>query len=87
MIRIARSLVFLTLVGGAALSLSACKQGLNNRCQVNSDCESDLICVLPVGGTPQSGGVCLTTSGQDMASGQDFSATGDLSGANLSSAD
>ena len=79
MIRIARSLVLCALVGGAALSLSACKQGLNDRCQVNSDCEDGLICVLPVGGTPQSGGVCLTTGGQDMASSDDFSAPQDLS--------
>ncbi len=78
MIRIARSFALLALVGGAALSLAACKQGLNDRCQVTSDCEDDLICVLPVGGTPQSGGVCLTTGGQDMTNAQDFAATTDL---------
>ena len=53
-------------------ALSGCKQGVGDRCQVNSDCEDDLICVLPVGGTPQSGGVCETTGGLDMSSAQDF---------------
>ena len=55
------------------LGLAGCKQGVGDRCQVNSDCDSDLICVLPVGGTPQSGGVCETTGENDMASGLDFS--------------
>jgi hypothetical protein len=54
--------------------LAGCKQGVGDRCQVNSDCEDDLICVLPVGGTPQSGGVCETTGGVDMTSGADFAA-------------
>ena len=58
--------------------LSGCKQGVGDRCQVNSDCEDDLICVLPVGGTPQSGGVCETTGGLDMFSGADFSAPIDM---------
>ena len=80
MIRIARSVVFCALFLGVG-ALSACKQGLNDRCQVNSDCEDDLICVLQVGATPQAGGVCLTSGGQDMASSADFSASRDLSGA------
>jgi hypothetical protein len=54
--------------------LAGCKQGVGDRCQVNSDCEDDLICVLPVGGTPQSGGVCETTGGVDMTTGADFAA-------------
>jgi len=58
-----------------SLGLAGCKQGVGDRCQVNSDCEDDLICVLPVGGTPQSGGVCETTGGNDMASGLDFSSS------------
>jgi hypothetical protein len=69
------------LVSSLVLSLGAlagCKQGVGDRCQVNSDCEDDLICVLPVGGTPQSGGVCETTGGLDMFSGADFSAPIDM---------
>ena len=62
-----------------ALSLSGCKQAVGDRCQVNSDCEDDLICVLPVGGTPQSGGQCQTTNSQDLGSSNDFSAPVDLS--------
>lgn len=60
-------------------ALAGCKQGVGDRCQVNSDCDDDLICVLPVGGTPQSGGVCAGSGGTDMASGADFSALADLS--------
>jgi hypothetical protein len=62
----------------ALSALSGCKQGVGDRCQVNSDCEDDLICVLPVGGTPQSGGVCETTGGLDMFSGADFAAPIDM---------
>lgn len=38
--------------------VAGCKQGLNERCQVQSDCDDGLLCVLPAGGTPQSGGTC-----------------------------
>ena len=67
------------LLSLSALTLAACKQGLDDRCQVNSDCEDDLICVLDVGATPQSGGKCSTVAGSDMASRADFSAPADLS--------
>ncbi len=70
MIRFALVSSLVVVLGG----LAGCKQGVGDRCQVNSDCEDDLICVLPVGGTPQSGGVCETTGGADMATGADFSA-------------
>jgi hypothetical protein len=33
----------------AALSLAACKQGEGERCQVNDDCESGLVCVERTG--------------------------------------
>jgi hypothetical protein len=43
----------------APLCLAAgCKQGVGDRCQVQSDCDDGLLCVLPAGGTPQAGGVC-----------------------------
>jgi hypothetical protein len=48
----------------APLSLAAgCKQGLGDRCQVQSDCDDGLLCVLPAGATPQAGGTCLSATG------------------------
>jgi hypothetical protein len=61
------------------VGLAGCKQGEGERCQVSSDCQDDLICVLPVGGTPQSGGLCASVNGVDMASGADFAVPDDLS--------
>lgn len=61
------------------VGLAGCKQGEGERCQVNSDCQDDLICVLPVGGTPQSGGLCATVNGVDLASSADFAVATDLS--------
>jgi hypothetical protein len=62
----------------APLCLAAgCKQGVGERCQVQSDCDDGLLCVLPAGGTPQAGGTCQSTGGTiaDMAA-----ATGDMAG-------
>lgn len=62
--RIIYSVMLLVLSGG----LIACRQGLNDRCQVNSDCEDGLLCVYPPGGTPQTGGTCqMPSSSTDMA--------------------
>ena len=67
------------------LLLPGCKQGVNERCQVQSDCDDGLICVLPPSATPQSGGTCQMPSsgtpadlGIDMAApaGSDLSGTG-----------
>jgi hypothetical protein len=38
--------------------LAGCPQGAGERCQVQSDCAANLLCVLPAGGTPQAGGTC-----------------------------
>ena len=46
------------LVLASLLSLAGCKQGEGDRCQVQADCDDAFICVLPAGGTPQSGGTC-----------------------------
>lgn len=55
----------------APLLLAAgCKQGIGERCQVQSDCDDGLLCVLQPGGTPQSGGSCQAPSsaqGADLA--------------------
>jgi hypothetical protein len=70
---------WLPLVLAAAL-LGGCKQGVNERCQVQSDCDDGLICVLPAGGTPQSGGTCQQNGGAvDMTTpGEDMTMSGDL---------
>jgi hypothetical protein len=36
--------VLLGVVGAGALSLTACKQGRGQRCQVQSDCDDGLVC-------------------------------------------
>jgi hypothetical protein len=51
--------------------VAGCKQGLGDRCQVQSDCDDGLLCVLPAGATPQAGGVCQSTTG----TGADLSVT------------
>ena len=56
----------------ASVGLTACLQGEGERCQVQSDCGTvnavQLICVLPPGGSPQTGGFCqLPGSGLAMA--------------------
>ena len=66
--------------------LTGCKQGDGERCQVQSDCQDTLICVLPPGGSPQTGGVCRDANGGqdlstelDMATNADLSSSADLS--------
>lgn len=63
----------------APLFLAAgCKQGVGDRCQVQSDCDDGLLCVLQAGATPQAGGTCQMpgTGLADMAV-----TTGDMAGA------
>jgi hypothetical protein len=43
--------------------VAGCKQGVGDRCQVQSDCQDNLLCVLPAGGTPQAGGTCQQPGG------------------------
>lgn len=51
----------------APLCLAAgCKQGVGDRCQVQSDCNDGLLCVLPAGGTPQAGGTCQMQGGTSL---------------------
>jgi hypothetical protein len=60
----------------APLFLAAgCKQGVGDRCQVQSDCNDGLLCVLNAGATPQAGGTCQMPGG-----GADLSAPADLTG-------
>jgi hypothetical protein len=47
----------------ASLGLVAgCLQGVGQRCQVQSDCEDGLLCILPAGASPQAGGTCQSTN-------------------------
>ncbi|MEO9193366.1 MAG: hypothetical protein ABI445_06880 [Polyangia bacterium] len=60
---------------GAALTLSACGQGVGDRCQIPSDCKNNLVCVLPPGVTQDVGGTCRdNTTSTDQATPFDFSA-------------
>lgn len=57
-----RRIAFFFLLG-ALPTLPACRQGINERCQVDSDCRNyqepdGLQCVLPAGGNIQEGGTC-----------------------------
>ena len=60
--------------------VAGCKQGVGDRCQVQSDCDDGLLCILPAGGSPQAGGTCQAPSSVigDMAvtPGADLAGTG-----------
>ena len=60
-----RRLVALGFVGLIAVGASACKQGEGERCQVQSDCGEGLLCVLPLSGNAQVGGICEKSGGSD----------------------
>ncbi len=69
----------------APLCLAAgCKQGVGERCQVQSDCDDGLLCVLQAGGTPQAGGTCQQQGmgNQDMpaAAPVDMASKADMAG-------
>ncbi len=79
--------------GLLALSLggAGCKQGIGDRCQLDSDCQDGLTCVLPAGQSLAVGGTCegpvdgsvgfdLAVPAADSAvTGSDLSApTGDM---------
>jgi hypothetical protein len=73
-----RSLVAALAVSAALSTLAGCKQGIGERCQTNSDCDDSqsLTCVIPSGGSQQTGGTC-----QPPGAGLDGSVTTpDLSG-------
>lgn len=48
--------------------VAGCKQKAGDRCQVQSDCEDGLLCVLQANATPAAGGTCQSPGGAtDMA--------------------
>src|SRR5579883_275932 len=58
---IRRIILLLALLAPAGLVLwMGCKQGLNERCQINDDCDQNqgLVCQL-TGNSPAQGGVCI----------------------------
>jgi hypothetical protein len=48
----------LVLVITSPLAFGGCKQGVGDRCQTNDDCDSNLTCILPPGGSALTGGTC-----------------------------
>jgi hypothetical protein len=64
-----RRLVTVSVLTAPLFFAAGCKQGIGERCQVMSDCNDGLQCVLPAGGTAQAGGTCqMPNSGTtDMA--------------------
>ncbi len=70
-------------LGLSAVTLSVfvaagCQQGIGQRCHVQADCDSGLICVIPQGVSPQVGGVCQATNVPDAAA-FDFAVSADMS--------
>jgi hypothetical protein len=51
-----RLLAALVLI--SPLALWGCSQGVGDRCQVDSDCQDGLRCILAPTATPQTGGTC-----------------------------
>jgi hypothetical protein len=74
MTRLVGTALALACAGALAL-LPGCKQGVGDRCQIDSDCDdsANLICVIPSGGSAQSGGTC-----QPRGSGLDGGISTDL---------
>jgi len=83
MTRLLRSTAVLALLAPLCLA-AGCKQGVGDRCQVQSDCDTNLLCVLPAGGTPQAGGTCQApgtgTDDMSVTVGADLAAA-DMTGA------
>ena len=46
------------LLAAAFLALAGCKQGINDRCQVDSDCQDNLLCFYTGSPNPAVGGQC-----------------------------
>lgn len=84
MTRLVRLTAVVALLAPLCL-VAGCKQGVGERCQVQTDCDDGLLCVLAAGATPQTGGTCQmpNTVGADMAT----TAPADLAGDMIPTAD
>jgi hypothetical protein len=56
-----RALVLLALPI-LVLGATGCREGVGSRCNETADCHAGLYCILPIGGSPQTGGVCTDIS-------------------------
>jgi hypothetical protein len=96
-----RTSLFVSLALGLGALAAGCKQGVGDRCQVDSDCQDNLVCVIPSGQSLAQGGSCQPTgsavdmsadltAGPDLAvpvdGGDDLTMTPDLSGADMAMA-
>ena len=69
-----RRLIAVSVLAAPLFLAAGCKQGIGERCQVMSDCDDGLLCVLPAGGTAQAGGTCqMPNSGSTDMAGTDLS--------------
>jgi hypothetical protein len=75
-----RSLRLLALL--ALVAACGCKQGQGERCQVTTDCQDNLVCIIPSGGSLAGGGTCQPQSGLP-----DGGAGPDLAGPDLTTGD
>jgi hypothetical protein len=62
MTRLFRLLAVLVVTAPLCLAVAGCKQGVGERCQVASDCEDNLTCVIPGESKLGAGGICRAGS-------------------------
>jgi len=77
----------LVLSLGLVTSLSGCKQGVGDRCQLSSDCDgypNTTYCAVPMGNSA-NGGTCQPLTGSDLGTAPDFSVTTDSGHPDMSS--
>ena|SRR5438105_3398491 len=73
-----------------ASAVAGCQQGVGDRCQLDSDCQTGLLCVIPAGGSVAEGGTCQMPGtgldgGEDAAvEVPDMAVPPDLTGADMS---
>ena len=66
-------------LGVGLVLASGCGQSVGERCQQDSDCQSDLRCAIPPESGARIGGVCVGVNAVDLAVSFDFAAAADLS--------
>ena len=77
-----RSLLLFSLLLLTA-PLAGCKQGINDRCQIEDDCGTNtdgtqLTCVIPTGGSKSEGGTCQPASGAAVSGDMAVPASTDM---------
>ena len=74
-------------LAASSLWMAGCKQGVGERCQVQTDCDDNALCVLPAGGTPLTGGTCQPIGAADMSVDMSSPPSIDLSALDLTTSD